>query len=340
MNKEFHYIYQYLERERISIDVNEFETQIQGHPEYPSLLSIIDTLSFFNIENGAFQVDLSQIEFLPNRFLTILQDESMDSQYYLIERKKGYYFCYRGNNKIKISQKILQSRWHGRIILIEKPNTKSEIEQKRNNSLKKMFMAVKGLRSGELERNLNTSNYNAFKNTVLSFNVLKNDLLQSFSIQLGNWNASLKIMIIINPFSNHCKESYFIMEKILQKYFDKVCFDIRFNFNNSDYSNKNSKKIHQCLIAVYQDFGQETFMKVLSNWFKLKDEMKLCATQISQANESKINEILNAQFNSNSDNNIIFTPTFVINKYIFPKQYDLRELSHFISEMSEDVELQ
>lgn len=180
-----------------------------------------------------------------------------------------------------------------------------------------MFTAVKGLRSGELAGNINTCNYKAFKNTVLGFNVLENDLLHSFTIQLGNRNASLKIMIISNPFSNHCKESYFIKEKILKKYFDKLCFYIRFNFNNNDYSNKNSKKIHQCLLAAYHDFGQETFMKVLSNWLKVKDEKKLCATQISQANESKINKILNAQFNSNSENSIIFTPTFVINKYIY-----------------------
>ncbi|WP_431242214.1 hypothetical protein ACQ9BO_20220 [Flavobacterium sp. P21] len=89
-------------------------------------------------------------------------------------------------------------------------------------------------------------------------------------------------------------------------------------------------------MAFYLDKGQEVFTKELHNWFEYKDEKKLCESTISQSNEIKSDEILNAQFHSNSENEIIFTPTIAINNYMFPKQYDLKELGFFINEISED----
>ncbi len=41
------FLFQYLEKEDIFIDKNEFLFQIQSHPDYLSLLSIADTLRFF-----------------------------------------------------------------------------------------------------------------------------------------------------------------------------------------------------------------------------------------------------------------------------------------------------
>lgn len=51
MNENFNSLFQYLEKENITIYKTEFEFQIQSHPEYPSLLSIAAALSFFNIDN-------------------------------------------------------------------------------------------------------------------------------------------------------------------------------------------------------------------------------------------------------------------------------------------------
>jgi hypothetical protein len=76
MNEEFNFLYQYLEKEELSIDKTEFDFQIKSHPNYPSLLSIIDTLSFFNIENGVLDVSTSEIELLPNRFVALLETEN------------------------------------------------------------------------------------------------------------------------------------------------------------------------------------------------------------------------------------------------------------------------
>ena len=38
MNEKFFFLFQYLEKENINIDKNEFLFQIQSYPDYPSLL--------------------------------------------------------------------------------------------------------------------------------------------------------------------------------------------------------------------------------------------------------------------------------------------------------------
>jgi hypothetical protein len=57
----YNFLFYYLEKEDIFIDKEEFILQIQLHPDYHSLLSIADTLSFFNIENGAIRIDFTDV---------------------------------------------------------------------------------------------------------------------------------------------------------------------------------------------------------------------------------------------------------------------------------------
>ena len=87
MTVNFNYLFQMLEKENLTIDKTEFEFQIQSHPDYPSLLAIADTLSFFNIDNGVIRIAISDIELLPDRFVTLLKEEESDAKLYFIEKK-------------------------------------------------------------------------------------------------------------------------------------------------------------------------------------------------------------------------------------------------------------
>ena len=82
MTEDFNYLFQYLEKEKIAIDKKEFEFQIQSHPDYPSLLSIADTLSFFNINNGVMRLDSSEIELLPELFIVFLTNNHFSDWLY------------------------------------------------------------------------------------------------------------------------------------------------------------------------------------------------------------------------------------------------------------------
>jgi len=125
MIENFNFLFYYLEKERTTIDKSEFLFQIQSHPDYPSLLAIADTLSFFNINNAAMRVEISQIELLPNRFVALLSEEDNKPQLCFIEEKAGNYFCTKDKMTTSITKQELEQRWHSVVLFVEKPDVET-----------------------------------------------------------------------------------------------------------------------------------------------------------------------------------------------------------------------
>jgi glutaredoxin len=134
MTENFNSLFQYLEKEEISIDKSEFLFQIQSHPDYPSSLSINDTLNFFNIQNGLLKVDISQLELLPNQFATFLNDDRDVSQLYFIEKKGNDYFYNQDKKTKEISASKLQSKWNDVVLLVQKSENEVSKKIKNNNT--------------------------------------------------------------------------------------------------------------------------------------------------------------------------------------------------------------
>lgn len=128
MTENFNYLFQILENENIIIDKTEFEFQIQSHPDYPSLLAISDTLSFFNIDNGAMRVEASDMVFLPDRYVALLSESENNPQLYFIEKKGSAYFYTNNKKSIAISELELKSRWKEIVLLVEKPEKEEVIQ--------------------------------------------------------------------------------------------------------------------------------------------------------------------------------------------------------------------
>lgn len=128
-----HYIplFLYLEKENISTDKSEYEFQMESHPDYPSLLSISDTLNFFNIETFVARVGFEDVDNLPDRFIAHLNTELSDPQLYFIEKTGNYYFCTNDKKPFKIIKTELEKRWTGIVLLIEKPETTKKSESKK-----------------------------------------------------------------------------------------------------------------------------------------------------------------------------------------------------------------
>ncbi len=134
MIQNFNFLFQYLEKEDINIDKTEFEYQIQSHPDYPSLLSIADTLSFFNIDNGALRVDVSEIDLLPSRFIALLSEENNNPQLTFIENKNEKYYCTNDKKIIKKTRLELEKLWKNTVLLVEKPKYEATQTNKNNCS--------------------------------------------------------------------------------------------------------------------------------------------------------------------------------------------------------------
>lgn len=125
MNTNFNYLFHYLGKEDISFDKSEFLFQIQSHPDHRSLLAITDTLTFFNIDNGVIRVEFSDLELLPNRFITLLNKTNSNPELCFIEKKENYYFITKENQTDKITLSDLEKNWSNVILLVEKPESKA-----------------------------------------------------------------------------------------------------------------------------------------------------------------------------------------------------------------------
>ena len=526
-NQNLKSVFSYVKSENIKIDFANFLYQAEKHPDYPTLLAISDTLSFFKIKNGAIQVSVSEIDLLPDHFVALLGKEKSNPQLYFIKKNNNIYFYTLDEKVIEISKSELESSWNNIVLLLEKSEVENIVNKKKSklswilsllclglfvltliefkdniqtklfflfpifgllfsvsalkdlfgienvllnsfcnmndstgctsvisstkwkffefvnfsdlsivffssqflglllflfadnidsffyiqkillfvaipilflsiyyqkfverkwcpiclgiiaiillelvylivfqsvpfiilpkllipyglifmtvtiiwSSLKRLLFQQKELKEFQLKGIRFIHNYEIFKNTLLvsSKTAFKN--IHFGNIILGNADARLKIIIVSSPFCRHCAEIHTIIEEIVEKYRDTVCFDIRFNFND-EQSDEKSKKIHQNFVRIYYDKGQDSFIKALHNWFENKDEDKLNSNGTSQLSDLKINEILKEQFFMNQENNITFTPAIIIDQYVFPKQYDRKELIHFINDLVEDEDFQ
>ncbi len=520
-------LFQYLEKEKITIDKSEFEFQIQSHPDYPSLLAVADTLSFFNIKNGVVRVEASDIGLLPDYFVSFLNEDDKKPELYLIERKDNTYFCINDKKSLAISKSELESRWENIVLLIEKSETEEAIKQIKkpwhlvlqffvtllfaivfyqfeanlatkiflifpvlgilfsvaalkdlfgaNNKLlndfcnmtastscttvvgstkwkvfefvnfsdlsivfftsqflglfvflltdntiayfliqkalllvavpilllsiyyqkfvekkwcpiclviitivllelgflfvfqknifvvsiasiilfglvftsltiswfrlKKLLTQLKELKEFQLKSNRFIRNYEVFKNSLLASSNVNYEPLSSGNLVVGNENANLKITLISNPFCGHCAATHTLIEEILKTHKDFVSVDFRFNFNKES-NDELSEKIHQKLVRIYYDNGEDAFLEALRNWFKNKDDSQLITSIKSSLSDLKINEILQEQYLTNQTNEIAFTPAIIIRQHQYPKMYDRAELVYFINDLIEDEDFQ
>jgi thiol-disulfide isomerase/thioredoxin len=191
------------------------------------------------------------------------------------------------------------------------------------------------LQSKIAEHNRFKRDYSLFKMALLASDTVTDNVVNSGSIILGNPEANLKIIVVSSPFCGHCKSVHKIIEDLLDRHRDQISIDFRFNLNY-ELSEKKSITVHQKLVNLYFEKGQDVFLKALHNWFEYKDIERLEITEETQSTHLKINEILHEQFLWNNDNEVKFTPTLIVNGYHFPKQYDRNDLIHFIKDLEED----
>ncbi|GAA4774230.1 MULTISPECIES: vitamin K epoxide reductase family protein [Flavobacterium] len=133
MIKVFSFLFHFLKKENIEIDETEFLFQMQSHPDFPSLLTISDTLSFFNIENTAIRIDFQEIELLPNNFIASLKEEDNRPRLCAVEKKDNFYLLLWDNEVLSVSKEELQKRWTDIVLII------SDSKSERNQPLKKDF---------------------------------------------------------------------------------------------------------------------------------------------------------------------------------------------------------
>ncbi|MVO08983.1 thioredoxin domain-containing protein [Flavobacterium sp. TP390] len=200
---------------KLKISKEEFLFQFQSHPNYPSLLSFSDTLSFLGIKNDVYEIDKDNWGELPNQFITI-----HNNKFTYVEKKDNDYLIY-SDKASKMSKSKLHDEASDFVIIFEKVEEvlhKSEINFK---WLIYSFFALFSL-------------YSYFQNTVqlFLFNILS---IIGIFISLGIFNKKFgKESVVINALCDGSKkksESISDCEKIFNS--DKINF---YRLRLSDFS--------------------------------------------------------------------------------------------------------
>lgn len=136
-------LFNYLDAEHIQLDKEEFDFQFNSHPDYPSLLALSDTLKFFNITNGAFKIDPSEIELLPNNFVARLKKDQTDFLSF-VEKKEDAYFYTNGTEQThSVSKTDFEMLWDDIVLLVEQDL--KETKPKTKNWLLRSLLLVSGI---------------------------------------------------------------------------------------------------------------------------------------------------------------------------------------------------
>lgn len=131
-----------LQKNKITIDAEELDFQIQSHPSYPSLHAITGVLNHFNIENAAIQVPVNEktLAQLPNSFIAQIKIEN--TSFFALVIKKGFQYKVITNNKKSkiISIQTFLDQFTGILVGIEKDDKKNINQLTTVNYQKPLFV--------------------------------------------------------------------------------------------------------------------------------------------------------------------------------------------------------
>lgn len=127
----------YLQSLKISINVEEFKIQLESHPDYPSLLTLSDTLTFFNIPNKAVRVSNDGINSLPNSFIALLGESHQTAKLKYVEK---YSNIFKIHNK-EINENTIKQLWKDVVLVAQKYDN---FENKPSKKIKSSLLLIVG----------------------------------------------------------------------------------------------------------------------------------------------------------------------------------------------------
>lgn len=136
-----------LQKNKINIDSEELDFQIQSHPSYPSLHAITGVLNHFDVENIAIRVpvDKETLEQLPNSFIAQLNVDGVTDFALIIKQGEHYKTIHNNKEKKSITQTSFLEQFTGIVVGVEKDETKNINEVSTTSFQKPLFASALAL---------------------------------------------------------------------------------------------------------------------------------------------------------------------------------------------------
>lgn len=107
--------------QEIKVTSDSIKKELEEHPDFPSLLSLSDTLHNFNIENVVARFDIDQLDKIPTPFITKMKNEKTSKGYFTIIKNVNSQFVtfynYEYNKWEKKLKESFLPKWSGIALL-------------------------------------------------------------------------------------------------------------------------------------------------------------------------------------------------------------------------------
>jgi uncharacterized membrane protein len=155
------------------------------------------------------------------------------------------------------------------------------------------------------------------------------------SFTFGSQSPKLRITSIMSPFCGYCKNSYHQYSRLLRVFGDDIQLNLVFNIHVDDLSS-DVAKISVTLMYLYDKHGSDYAWKAMGEWYEKKSEVEwLGKFGVDDALTAKYLTALEAQKAWCKSNKLRYTPLTMIDRKVFPQEYNLEDLVHFVPEMIE-----
>lgn len=203
-----------------------------------------------------------------------------------------------------------------------------------------LWLQLKALLKDQLKLDQTEADFLKFKRNDLLFNTLLKqsplshgiDLDKRTSIIFGNPDASITINAITNPLCGYCTTAFHAYCTLLKKHPDRFNLNVIFNVPSNNLK-QTSSQISQRIIEIYQSNNEEAF-EAMKHWFEIRD-ITVWQNQYGFPTEDTLLTILQTHEDICNRNGIRYTPATIINDYIFPKAYEITELSFFMDNLTQ-----
>ena len=186
--------------------------------------------------------------------------------------------------------------------------------------IKKLLTAYVNQESLIVENLKFRRNHKLFLPFYQSLKTIDLDIEENYVIKLGNDKSDVEITIVTNPFCNFCKQAHQTYINLLDKYKTEIQINLIFLFSEMQ-PNSIKANICECLIEIYIERGVSEFLKSLSDWYKWNNIDKWLDKWESKSVRESDNKLLPKHLNWCLKNQILITPSVLINGKLFPESY-------------------
>ncbi|WP_299213063.1 thioredoxin domain-containing protein, partial [uncultured Dokdonia sp.] len=185
----------------------------------------------------------------------------------------------------------------------------------------------------KIESNKFKRNFSIFNTLLQENDSVVNDIQLPKEIVLGNREALLEVVLVTSPQCYYCKQAHTDIENILKQSSNELKVIIRFNVNVED-TEGDGFQVTSHLIHAYNTQGELACIKLMHEAYKDDVDLKQWLKQQNPI-DADYGDVLVAQKDWCTKNNINFTPALYIQGKQYPREYDRNDLSLFIEDLIE-----